>query len=120
MIDLDELERKAKAATAGNWSYSEAIIDRSFCAQVWDFEDMSLATLSVTEQASRDAEFIAAFNPSVAQELILRLRDAEQDGRRIDWLADLNNNIGNVQLPAECVLNNLHSLRAAIDEAMKT
>ena len=43
------------------------------------------------------------------------LRDAE----RLDWLADPSNTIGNVQLPTECVLQNVHSLRAAIDAAMQ-
>ena len=41
------------------------------------------------------------------------------DTVRLDWLADRDNHIGNVQLPAECVACNLHSLRDAIDMAMK-
>ena len=41
------------------------------------------------------------------------------DTVRLDWLADRDNHIGNVQLPAECVACNLHSLRAAIDMAMR-
>ena len=41
-----------------------------------------------------------------------------KDKARLDWLADKNNNIGNVQLPSECVENNLTSLRDAIDAAM--
>lgn len=41
------------------------------------------------------------------------------DTVRMDWLADKNNIIGNVQLPAVCVMNNLHDMRAAIDEAMR-
>lgn len=47
------------------------------------------------------------------------LQRAEQDSKRLDWLADPGNTIGNVQLPTECVARNLHSLRAAIDEAME-
>ena len=48
-------------------------------------------------------------------------RDAavNADKLRLDWLADRDNNIGNVQLPTMCVMNNLHSLRGAIDEAMR-
>jgi hypothetical protein len=42
-----------------------------------------------------------------------------KDAERLDWLADPNNSIGNVQLPTECVTENLHSLRAAIDDAME-
>ena len=41
------------------------------------------------------------------------------DTVRLDWLADRDNHIGNVQLPAECVAGNLHSMRDAIDMAMR-
>lgn len=41
------------------------------------------------------------------------------DKRRLDWLADKDNHIGNVQLPTDCVLKNVDDLRAAIDDAMK-
>ena len=41
-----------------------------------------------------------------------------KDKSRLDWLADVNNTIGNVQLPRDIVERNLHSLRDAIDEAM--
>ncbi|HET9819599.1 MAG TPA: hypothetical protein VFP92_10580 [Rhodanobacteraceae bacterium] len=41
------------------------------------------------------------------------------DTRRIDWLANMDNKVGNVQLPRECVEPNIHSLRAAIDAAME-
>lgn len=50
----------------------------------------------------------------------LRQQNAEllADARRIDWLADPNNSIGNVQLPRDIVERNLGSLREAIDEAI--
>ena len=48
----------------------------------------------------------------------VRVNRAKQDSKRIDWLADPGNTIGNVQLPTECVERNLRSLRAAIDDAM--
>ena len=41
------------------------------------------------------------------------------DAVRMDWLADRENTIGNVQLPTMCVMNNMSSLRGAIDEAMR-
>ena len=41
------------------------------------------------------------------------------DWVRMEWLADRENTIGNVQLPTMCVVNNMHSLRGAIDEAMR-
>ena len=40
------------------------------------------------------------------------------DTARLDWLADRDNHIGNVQLPAECVERHLDSMRDAIDAAM--
>lgn len=43
---------------------------------------------------------------------------AMKDAERMDWLADPENTVGNVQPPAECVTANLHSLRDAIDAAM--
>lgn len=44
--------------------------------------------------------------------------ELEKDKARLDWLADPENQIGNVQLPTGAVMGNLHSLRAAIDAAM--
>lgn len=46
------------------------------------------------------------------------LQELLKDKARIDWLADANNTIGNVALPRDIVERNLHSMRAAIDEAM--
>lgn len=44
--------------------------------------------------------------------------ELQKDKARLDWLADVSNTIGNVTLPRDIVERNLHSLRAAIDEAM--
>ena len=41
-----------------------------------------------------------------------------KDKARLDWLADVNNNIGSVLLPRDIVERNLGSLRDGIDEAM--
>lgn len=41
------------------------------------------------------------------------------DKARLDWLADLENHLGTVSLPAECVMEHPDSMRAAIDAAMK-
>lgn len=46
------------------------------------------------------------------------LLELQKDRSRLDWLADVNNTIGNITLPRDIVERNLHSLRAAIDEAM--
>jgi hypothetical protein len=42
----------------------------------------------------------------------------EADARRLDWLADKSQSIGNVQLPRACVERHPDSLRAAIDAAI--
>ncbi len=44
--------------------------------------------------------------------------EACKDTLRINWLADKNQLIGNVQLPSGCVERNVDSLRGAIDDAM--
>ena len=54
-----------------------------------------------------------------ALELSPKLQQGLDDTKRLDWLADRDQHIGNVQLPAECVACNLHSLRDAIDMAMR-
>jgi len=46
--------------------------------------------------------------------------NAIADSKRLDWLADPANTIGNVLLPNSCVEQNVHSLRDAIDAAMAT
>ena len=47
------------------------------------------------------------------------LQELLKDKARLDWLADVNNNIGNVLLPTDIVERNLSSLRDGIDEAMR-
>lgn len=46
------------------------------------------------------------------------LQELLKDKARIDWLADPAQNIGDLILPRDIVERNLHSMRAAIDEAM--
>ena len=50
--------------------------------------------------------------------LKITLNELLKDKARLDWLADVNNTIGNITLPRDIVERNLHSMRAAIDEAM--
>lgn len=47
------------------------------------------------------------------------LAELRADARRLDWLADPANPIGQVLLPEACVTNNLANMRGAIDEAMR-
>jgi len=49
---------------------------------------------------------------------IVYIQKLEEDKARIDWLSEVDEKKGHVQLPYECVMNNLHSLRSAIDDAM--
>lgn len=53
------------------------------------------------------------------QGYLLTLEEKTKDSIRMDWLASVRQNIGNVQLPTKCVENNLTSLRGAIDDAME-
>lgn len=51
-------------------------------------------------------------------ELQTKLAKAQKDVERIDFLADKDQWIANVQMPREIVERNLNDLRNAIDEAM--
>ena len=44
----------------------------------------------------------------------VKIEELSQDCKRLDWLADTDHDLGQVSLPSECVLNNAHSMRAAI------
>lgn len=55
---------------------------------------------------------------SLMREAAQELKKLHKDKLRIDWLSDRDNLIGNVQLPTECVVENIHDMRAAIDSAM--
>lgn len=73
----------------------------------------------------REATAMPPFKAEVMRQVAKKLTEIEAENNRlradevrIDWLADPNNTIGNVQLPEKCVLHNLDSLRAAIDAAM--
>jgi hypothetical protein len=72
--------------------------------------------LPLVRKADHDARIARLIAHIDAQADLLKA--AELDSRRIDWLADKDNNIGNVELPQACVMANLHSLRGAIDSAM--
>ena len=65
-----------------------------------------------------DAELQQFLSDGIA-ELQKENADLRKDKERLDWLADVNNSIGNVLLPTDIVERNLGSLRDGIDEAMK-
>ena len=47
------------------------------------------------------------------------VEELRKDKQRLDWLANKENEVGHVMLPTKCVLENMHSMRGAIDAAMK-
>ena len=60
-----------------------------------------------------------AMENQLIQDLVNTLKnDALHDVVRIDWLADPDNDLGNVELHSRCVDENIHCMRAAIDAAM--
>ena len=65
-----------------------------------------------------DAELQQFLSDGIA-ETQKELNDLRKDKLRLDWLADINNKIGNVSLPRAIVERNLSSLRDVIDEAMR-
>lgn len=65
MIQLDELEQKAKAATPGQWTADDNIV---FC----DGESVAL------DCRHGDASFIASMNPQTALALIRVVRAAQK------------------------------------------
>jgi len=77
--------------------------------------------LAIKAQAveGRDAGRVEYTTTPHEVEILSRISELEKDKRRLDWLSDKDNHVGNVQLPKECVMRNLGSLRGAIDEAME-
>ena len=55
---------------------------------------------------------------TLLKDAVAEIENLTFDKLRLDWLADTENTIGNVQLPTVCVESNIHDLRAAIDAAM--
>ena len=90
-IDLNELERLAKAATPGKWTWKHVgCFNTPGCAVFWP--DMSKGGVHYRRLDSgggmleADANFIATANPAVVLELVRRLREAENDTERLNFL----------------------------------
>ena len=66
---------------------------------------------------SEELTALQTFRAEIDQ-LKIAFNELLKDRARLDWLADVNNSIGNVQLPRDIVERNLYSMRDAIDEAM--
>ncbi len=85
-LDLDELERLAKAATPGPWKRCSPPLRRTFVAAP-DSRGSRPVHLQVTEPCSEDdATYIAAANPATLLALIKRLREAEMSEDEIALL----------------------------------
>ena len=142
-IDKQSLRTAAENATPGEWctdDYHGVIADAGLNANYY------ISSCSGPDNRS-NKRFIAAANPATvlallddleaahtarreAQARVAELTEQVQalgrklhrhklDTARLDWLADRENDIGNVQLPTECVLAYPESMRAAIDAAMR-
>ena len=81
-IDLNELERRANAATPGKWTWKQVgSFNTPGCAVFWP--DTSKGGVHYRRLDSgrgmleADANFVAAANPAVVLELVRRLREAE-------------------------------------------
>lgn len=77
---------------------------------------------ALEDQRTNDAEWLRDQHLLMAEELLNAhgpaLLSALEDARRLDWLSDRDQHIGNVMLPSHIVEANVHSLRAAIDAAI--
>jgi len=100
MIDLDEIERLARAATPGKWSVRETVINGIGYGGHWvetDHEDLIQITGSggarsfthrvfdrqIHDDNEANAAYIAAANPATVLALVARLRAAEAALREI-------------------------------------
>ena len=57
---------------------------------------------------------VKSYEPNTTTIPTAKYEQLKADAELLDWLSDKNQNIGNVELPTECVVQNLHSLRDAI------
>ena len=81
-VDLDEIQRLAKAATTGEWKHRDKLDNGTphcdvIAIQPDDWCIVAGSDPSLWDMESADAAFIAAANPAVVLELIARLRAAE-------------------------------------------
>ena len=70
-------------------------------------------------ELAHDSDEADAINSDVLKFVSKIMQPLQKDKTRLDWLADKNNQLGNVQLPRGAVETNLDSLRHAIDATME-
>lgn len=121
MINLDELERLAKAATPGPWC------DRGF-GGIQPESGGSLVAVTVTKGGClpdyvENSAYIAAVNPTAILELVAEVRRLREDADRYRWLRgrDLDTiGMGGLfvgLVPDNLVINDI-DLDQAIDAAL--
>ena len=97
-----------------DWEWHVGAIDE-------DGNKYPLLHVNASQYDSDDSEKIARYYAACNRDTILALlaerKELVRDRERLNWLADPDNTIGNVQLPLKCVTANVHSLRDAIDAA---
>jgi hypothetical protein len=104
-LDLDYLERKARAATPGPWSACSANDGNCPCRTVWskplDESPFRLAPSEPGESVTiQDWNFVAAVNPATMLALIARIRELETFVESIpDWFLQTGK-LGREGLPA--------------------
>lgn len=94
-IDLDKLERVARAATPGPWEANQEFANRWRVDEVPAQYHPLAAIYGHGDYASLqgNADYIAAANPAVVLEIVRRLRAAEADAKRYQWLRDEGCNV---------------------------
>lgn len=129
-IDLDVLERIARAATPGPWSPCSANDGNCPCRTVWskplDDSPFCLAPSGPGEAVSiQDWNFVAAVNPAIALALIERVRTAERErdaaiAKLPNWLHAEALQQRNAMIAANVAAQGeLRSLRALLAAARK-
>lgn len=114
MSDYKELRKLALAATPGPWQAQQRNKQEAIYIVGPDCTPPACHAFYAD-----NAAYIAAANPDAVLALLDEVERLHKDTARLDWLADRENAIGNVQLPTACVHANLHCMRAAIDAAME-
>lgn len=117
---IAELERLAGKATGGDWEYRLGIIRTMPDSD--GYVPIAVAPNAPKNwRAQRDLnlDYIAAAKPETMRALLAERAALLRDRARLDWLAGLDSH-AQVLLPTQCVTDNIHSMRAAIDAAMQS
>jgi len=81
VIDLDELEAVANAATEGPWFFGEADESGLTVVDTGRVEDFPIA-----RSETQNARFIATFDPPTVLAMAARIRELKAALRAVEWL----------------------------------